>query len=85
MASPTITYGLAMAAAQDAGNRHMRAGRRTKWAVSTKEVAEKIVRENAMTNRGATRLIDAIDEALRNERKRCARIARDHNESHAEA
>ena len=28
-----ITYELAMAAARDAGNRSMRAGRRTKWAV----------------------------------------------------
>lgn len=28
-----ITYGLAMAAARDAGNRSMREGRRTKWAV----------------------------------------------------
>ena len=28
---PTITYQIAMAAAQDAGNRHMRAAGRTKW------------------------------------------------------
>lgn len=30
---PEITYGLAMAAGHDAGNRSMREGGRTKWAV----------------------------------------------------
>lgn len=30
---PEITYSFAMAAAQDAGNRSMRKGGRTKWAV----------------------------------------------------
>jgi hypothetical protein len=29
-----MTYALAMAAAQDAGNRHMRAAGRSKWAVA---------------------------------------------------
>ena len=33
MAEVEITYGLAMAAGHDAGNRSMREGRRTKWAV----------------------------------------------------
>lgn len=33
MSKPTITYSLAMAAGHDAGNRSMRAGGRTKWAV----------------------------------------------------
>lgn len=34
-----MTYGLAMAAAQDAGNRSMREGRRAKWAVKDWNVA----------------------------------------------
>ena len=34
-----MTYGIAMAAAQDAGNRSMRAGGRTKWAVKDWNVA----------------------------------------------
>jgi hypothetical protein len=33
MAKVEITYELAMAAGRDAGNRSMREGRRTKWAV----------------------------------------------------
>lgn len=36
---PEVTYGLAMAAAQDAGNRSMREGRRTVWAVKDWYVA----------------------------------------------
>lgn len=34
MAGATMTYGLAMAAAHDAGNRHMQAAGRSKWAVA---------------------------------------------------
>lgn len=34
-----ITYALAMAASRDVGNRSMRAGRRTKWAVKDWDVA----------------------------------------------
>ena len=33
MTAPTMTYALAMAAAHDAGNRSMKAGRRTVWAL----------------------------------------------------
>lgn len=33
MSKPEITYGLAMAAGHDAGNRSMREGGRTVWAV----------------------------------------------------
>lgn len=39
MAKIEMTYGLAMAAAQDAGNRSMRKGHRTKWAVKDWNVA----------------------------------------------
>jgi sulfite reductase beta subunit-like hemoprotein len=39
MAKVEITYELAMAAARDAGNRSMREGRRTKWAVKDWNVA----------------------------------------------
>lgn len=39
MKTITITYGLAMAAARDAGNRSMREGKRTKWAVKDWNVA----------------------------------------------
>lgn len=34
-----MTYSIAMAAAQDAGNRSMRAGGRTKWAVQDWNIA----------------------------------------------
>lgn len=39
MAKIEMTYSIAMAAAQDAGNRSMREGRHTKWAVKDWNVA----------------------------------------------
>ena len=39
MNKPKITYSLAMAAGRDAGNRSMREGRRTQWAVKDWNVA----------------------------------------------